>query len=148
VRFLSIFVTCFVQAFSGLLPFQGYRDEGVILRVMSGTRPDRPLDGLGLGLTDGIWRMMQECWGSSDRRWTISHIVSHLESSIAPTVKGVGLDEQIEPPGQLSSAPVPHDDTPSASEPESKAAQPGRRKNCFRRLGQWFRRITNLGNGP
>ena len=91
---------------------------------------------------------MQECWGSSDRRWTISHIVSCLESSIAPTVKGVGSDDQIEPPSQVSSALVPYDGTPSASEPESELAQPDRRKIGFRKLGQWFRRITNSGNGP
>ncbi|KAF9781204.1 kinase-like domain-containing protein [Thelephora terrestris] len=81
------------EAFSGLFPFEGYRDEGVILQVISGARPDRPHVGPERGLTDGVWAMMQECWDSGDRRWTISSIVSHLEWSIASTGEMVGLDE-------------------------------------------------------
>ena len=82
---------------------------------------------------------MQECWGSRDRRWTISRIVLCLESLITPVVKAVGSDERTEPRGQVFSAPVQHSGSSSASEPESEVTRPNRRKNVFRRLDQLFR---------
>ncbi|KAF9646439.1 kinase-like protein [Thelephora ganbajun] len=127
------------EAFSGLLPFEGYRDEGVILQVMSGARPNRPQSSLDLGLTDGIWRMVQECWSGSDHRWTISCIVSCLESSIAPTPKMVGSDERTELQRPVSSALALRDGSAGASEPESEGIRPNRRKKLFRRLNQLFR---------
>jgi hypothetical protein len=89
---------------------------------MSGARPNRPCGGLGLGLTDGVWKMMQECWDSSDRRWTISCIVSYLESSVTPTAMAAGSDGRTEP----ESYPA------SAYEPESGGVPPSRRVgSCF-----------------
>ena len=92
---------------------------------------------MGLGLTDGIWRMMQECWGGSDRRWTISRIVSCLESLVAPTVKMVGSDERAGAQGQAFTL-VPHSGSPSGSGPELEVIRPNRRKNFFRKLNQLF----------
>lgn len=65
-----------------------------MLQVISGARPDRPHGSLELGLTDNVWTMMQECWDSSDRRWTISRIVSCLDSPIAPTEEMLGFLRQ------------------------------------------------------
>ena len=129
-------ITCFVQAFSGLLPFEGYRDEGVILRVMSGARPDRPQGGLDLGLTDSVWGMIQAGWGSSDRRWTISRIVSSLEASITPTAKS---DGRTGPQRPVLSTVVLQGASASAPEPDSEAARPNRRKKVFRKLKRLFR---------
>jgi hypothetical protein len=135
-------ITRFVQAFSGLLPFEGDRKEGVILRVMSGARPNRPQGSLDLGLTDSVWGMIQACWGNSDRRWTISRIVSSLESSITPTakeVKAVKSDERTEPQRQVFSTLVPPGGSASAPKPDSEAARLNRRKKVFRKLKRLFR---------
>jgi hypothetical protein len=118
------------------------RNEGVILRVMSGARPNRPQGSLDLGLTDSVWGMIQACWGSSDRRWTISRIVSSLESSITPTakeVKAVKSDERTEPQRQVFSTLVPPGASASAPKPDSEAARLNRRKKVFRKLKRLFR---------
>lgn len=91
-----------------------------MLQVMSDARPDRPLGGLDLGLTDGVWAMMQECWDSGDRRWTISRIVSYLEPLIAPTMERVGESDE-------------------RTKPEPEVARPKGRKNLLRRVSELFR---------
>lgn len=105
---------------------------------MSGTRPKRPHGGLGLGLTDSIWKMMQECWGSSDRRWTISRIVSCLESLIAPTVKTVGSDERTEGRNQAFTL-ILHNGSSSTPKPGSEVARLSRRESVFRKMNRLFR---------
>ena len=96
-----------------------------MLQVISGARPNRPQGSLDLGLTDGVWTLMQECWDTSDRRWTISRIVSYLESAIAPTAKEVVL-------GGLESRPT------SASKARSGVAHPSRLGKLFHGLDQFF----------
>ena len=81
---------------------------------------------------------MQECWGSSDRRWTISRIVSYLESVVAPTVKVVGSDERTEGRNRAFTL-LPHGGSSSASEPGSEVTRPNLRKGIFRKLNQLFR---------
>ena len=78
------------QAFSGLIPFEGLRNEAVILPVRSGNHPSRPEGGSDLGLTDELWDMMKACWKRRDRRWKISRIVSTLKyhSAVAETTDG------------------------------------------------------------
>lgn len=82
---------------------------------------------------------MQECWGSSDRRWTISRIVSYLEALIAPTaLKVVGSDERTEGRNQFFTL-APHSGSPSASEPGPEVTRPNYRKSIFRKLNRLFR---------
>jgi len=66
--------------FSGSFPFEGYRNETVILMVRSGDHPPRPENGLDHGLKDELWKMMKACWKQGrNRRWNISRIVSILK---------------------------------------------------------------------
>ena len=68
------------QVFSGSFPFEGNRNEAVILLVKSGEHPRRPESGFDHGLTDELWKMMKGCWKQArDRRWNISRIVSVLK---------------------------------------------------------------------
>ena len=67
------------QAFSGSFPFEGLRDEALILRVRSGDHPRRPKGGLDLGLTNELWDMMKVCWKHMEQRWNISRIALTLE---------------------------------------------------------------------
>ena len=68
------------QAFSGRFPFEGIRNEALILPVRSGDHPSRPEAASDLGLTDELWDMMKACWKRRDRRWKISRITSILKS--------------------------------------------------------------------
>lgn len=81
---------------------------------------------------------MQECWGSSDRRWIISRIVSYLESLVGSTVTVVGSDERTEGRNQAFTL-VPHGGLSSASEPGSEVTRPNPRKSAFRKLNRLFR---------
>ena len=77
------------QVFSGSFPFEGNRNEAVILLVKSGEHPRRPESGSDHGLTDELWKMMKGCWKQTrDRRWNISRIVSILKRHSASAVAG------------------------------------------------------------
>ena len=117
-----------------MVPFEGYREENVMLQVMSGARPNRPQRGLDLGLTDSVWSMMQECWGNVDRRWTISCVVLRLESLIASAAKMTGSDGRTEPA--------------SASEPESGIIHSSRRSKVFHKLIRFLHATPIPGRVP
>ena len=97
---------------------------------MSGARPNRPQGSLDLGLTDGVWAMMEECWDTSDRRWSISRIVAYLEASITSTAKMFGPSGRIEP----ESSPT------NPSQTESMVIQSIGWKKPLRRLSRLFRK--------
>ncbi|OCH94856.1 kinase-like protein [Obba rivulosa] len=51
------------EVFTGSIPFSNLpRDATVMNKVLSGGRPDRPYQAMGLGLTDDVWEIMQRCW--------------------------------------------------------------------------------------
>ena len=93
------------QAFSGLFPFDGIRDETLILLVRSGERPCRPEGGSGLGLTEELWKAMKACWKRKDRRWKISRIVSTLECHSATTT-ATAMEEHSQLHRSSNEAPV------------------------------------------
>ncbi|KAF8059593.1 hypothetical protein FPV67DRAFT_362861 [Lyophyllum atratum] len=80
----------FYEVFTGEVPFaDALRDSTVILRVMSGARPLRPLDSTSAwqewGLTTNIWSLMENCWGLDPaRRPSIEQVLECLISN-APT---------------------------------------------------------------
>ncbi|KAG6827259.1 hypothetical protein H0H92_012596 [Tricholoma furcatifolium] len=77
-------MTCY-QMYTGQLPFfETKRDYGVLLKVGRGERPGKPLDGIcqSHGLTDIIWRLIEECWAHSpSKRPNASQIVERLQIS-------------------------------------------------------------------
>ena len=48
------------QVFTGAVPFGNCLPAAAMLAIMSGGRPPRPVHP---ALTDGLWTMMQLCWG-------------------------------------------------------------------------------------
>lgn len=63
------------------IPFDGLRDEGVILKTSWGMRPDRPCGAPGNGLFNMVWAMMQAGWTQDpDKRPRIQTIQTHLDS--------------------------------------------------------------------
>ena len=83
--------------FSGELPFHEIpRDYSVILAVMQGKRPRRPLHDMcqTRGLTDDLWNLIEQCWTDrpSDRP-TASHIMEFLHALPDGVVDQRPLDE-------------------------------------------------------
>jgi len=56
----ALAITC-VQVFSGYMPFNGVREEQIMLGVVNNMRPDRPQDALG-ELNDKYWDLIQQTW--------------------------------------------------------------------------------------
>ncbi|KIY63140.1 kinase-like protein [Cylindrobasidium torrendii FP15055 ss-10] len=50
-----------IELFTGNPPFIELRDPAVILRVMGGQRPARPM-GSDPSMCDGLWSLVQACW--------------------------------------------------------------------------------------
>lgn len=46
-----------------------------MLKVLAGTRPERPVDGVGSVLTDKVWAILQDCWGASPEARPICEVV-------------------------------------------------------------------------
>ena len=50
------------QVLTGKLPFHDVRTDAVIMRIVRGTRPERPLLSHAMGLTDPVWTIVEWCW--------------------------------------------------------------------------------------
>ena len=74
---IYLLFTSVTQIFSGTHPFSEFpNDSTVILKVMSGTRPDRPSSNL---LSEQMWQLMQHCWlAEPTQRPTIEEVVTRI----------------------------------------------------------------------
>ena len=52
------------EVLSGQVPFSPYERTAIIPKVLDGERPGRPQEGEGVLFTDGLWRMLGDCWKS------------------------------------------------------------------------------------
>ncbi|KAI0728846.1 kinase-like domain-containing protein [Fomitopsis betulina] len=70
------------EVFTGKVPFPDARPNGKVVRIItSGTRPDYPVEAVSLGLSDGVWSVMKECWAADPTmRPTISQAIASLEA--------------------------------------------------------------------
>ena len=50
------------EVLSGELPFSGYLDYAVIVKVLAGERLERPQGLEGMWFTDDIWSVLEHCW--------------------------------------------------------------------------------------
>jgi len=50
------------------LPFFQSRDDAVMLRVVRGVRPDKPVNASELGVSDIPWKMVERCWNHEPKR--------------------------------------------------------------------------------
>ena len=63
------------ETISGNLPFHEDTDLTVFVKVLEGERPPR-----GAKFRDGLWRMLEQCWGSQpNNRPTIGEVLRCLE---------------------------------------------------------------------
>lgn len=74
----------FTPHFVGKVPFHKYRTELAALKMLGGSRPQRPTDGLVLGLTDEIWNMVCSCWQNKpEKRPDISEVLKCFATAVS-----------------------------------------------------------------
>ena len=72
----------------------------VVFKVLGGVRPSKPPNAPDLGLTDKVWKLLEECWlMSSDRRPLVRDVLGRVKSAasacgILPPVGGVTLRQE------------------------------------------------------
>ncbi|KAJ7697963.1 kinase-like domain-containing protein [Mycena olivaceomarginata] len=90
------------EILTGKVPFhESKNDMKIILDVISGKRPSRPLLCTGTVALDSLWNLLQKCWdGEAKNRLTAPQIVAQLVgSSIGATTgsSGTDWDDQLTP---------------------------------------------------
>ena len=65
-----------VEIFTGRVPFEGQGNSTAVCRIHSGDRPEFPQNGLDVGLTEPMRRLIQKCWNADPtKRPTIDDVV-------------------------------------------------------------------------
>jgi len=69
------------EVFTRKMPFPNVRSEGnVICRILSGERPQRPMEATSLGLSDTVWSIMEQCWRADPpARPSMTDVIAQLE---------------------------------------------------------------------
>ena len=68
------------EVLSGRIPFYGYQNPVIPLKVSRGDRPERPQGAGGVWFTDEIWKVLQTCWThQAENRARIEDVLQRLE---------------------------------------------------------------------
>ena len=51
-----------MQVLTGTLPFGRLPMPEVVSKVLEGERPTKPANALELGLSDEVWKLLEDCW--------------------------------------------------------------------------------------
>jgi hypothetical protein len=57
-----------VEAFTGKVPFGNMKNESVVIQIIRGRRPDKPLAADQLGLTVEMWKFVEKCWNQNPKK--------------------------------------------------------------------------------
>lgn len=68
------------EVLTGSQPFreQNWGEHEVVYHVMTGVRPQKPVDAEQIGFGDGTWELVEECWAEESMRPTIDRVLTHL----------------------------------------------------------------------
>ena len=53
------FAMLVVEVFTGKVPFEGQKNEALVLLISQGGRPENPQ---AVGLTNEMWKLLESCW--------------------------------------------------------------------------------------
>ena len=62
------FAMLVVEVFTGKIPFEELKNEVVALRISQGGRPEMPKDAQAMGITDGLWHLLESCWDQNPKK--------------------------------------------------------------------------------
>ena len=70
---------------TGAEPFHGLVDNGVIIMVTEGKRPQRPRHFNAPGITPGVWTVAERCWHQKTKqRPEVKTVLQNLENIANP----------------------------------------------------------------
>lgn len=70
-----------VELFTGRIPFEQQRNETAVLRISQGGRPEIPRNAQALGITPGIWNLLESCLQENPKkRPAMEEVVRRLEA--------------------------------------------------------------------
>ena len=87
------------EVLTGLRPFydKNWQIFEIMLHVLNGGRPTKPEDVEKVGLGDGTWELVEECWSQEpEKRPTVEKVFTHLKR-IAETSTAVGPTPDVAP---------------------------------------------------
>ena len=72
-----------VEAFTGMVPLEGRKNESVMHFVLEGGRPEMPANAQVAGLTSEIWDFLESCWEHNpEKRPTVEEVVRRWEKFV------------------------------------------------------------------
>ena len=80
---------------TGLSPFGELSASEVVFEVLNGGRPSRPANALELGLSDKVWKLLEDCWQTERAlRPSVEDVLGRVKAAASvcgtlPTVKGI-----------------------------------------------------------
>ena len=78
---------------TGTLPFGKLPGPEVVFKVLGGGTPSKPTNALELGLSDKVWKLLEDCWQSDRKlRPSVIEVSSRVKTaaSICGTLSSVG----------------------------------------------------------
>jgi hypothetical protein len=78
---------------TGTLPFGEQTGPEVVAQVLEGARPSKPMNALDLGLSDVVWKLLEDCWQKEPHlRPPVEDFLSRVKSaaSVCGTLSPVG----------------------------------------------------------
>jgi len=73
-----------VEVFAGKVPFGDVKNESVVLQIVAGKRPDKPLAAEQLGLSAEMWKFTEKCWSQNpNKRPSIDQVVNAWEGFVS-----------------------------------------------------------------
>ena len=86
-----------VEVFTGKIPFEGQKNEAVVLFILDGGRPEVPGSSRAEGLTSEMWALLQRCWQQNPKkRPTTEEVVKRWQKFVENHSGGNGDTECVQ----------------------------------------------------
>lgn len=69
---------------TGKLPFNQYNSGGVIIKIMEGARPERPMNSVAIGPLHSLWQIAEDCWKQRPKERSTIDVVLNQLNQIGP----------------------------------------------------------------
>lgn len=71
-----------VQVLTGTLPFGKQTGSEVVFKVLGGVRPSKPQNARDLGLSDELWKLLEDCWKTErEHRPPVKDVLIRVKSA-------------------------------------------------------------------
>ena len=68
-----------MQVLAGTLPFGNLSGSEVVFKVVGGAKPSKPANALEAGLSDEVWKLLEDCWQT---QWTLRPSIKVVSSRV------------------------------------------------------------------